>query len=137
MKTIREIIKGRKLVTVPQDTSILEVVRAMTKHKVGAMIISDDQKKVIGIFTERDLMKRVVAEEVDTKQTPISAVMTRKLISVSINESVPYCLRKMKEKKFRHMLIVEGRHVVGIVSQRDLIDVELTAKTKALLSIDA
>ncbi|MEW6735464.1 MAG: CBS domain-containing protein [Acidobacteriota bacterium] len=137
MRTVRELIEGRKLYTVTEDTSILEVVRIMTKRKFGAMPITDASGRVIGIFTERDLMKRVVAAELDTKNTPVSKVMTRKLFTASLDESPMNCLRKMKERKFRHLLIAKGGKVVGIVSQRDLIEVELTTKTKALLSIDA
>jgi len=137
MKTIREIIEGRRLVTVREEKPILDVVRVMVKHKIGAMPITNASGRVIGIFTERDLMRRVVAVELDPKKTLVSQVMTRKLFTVSSNETPAYCLKKMKERKFRHLLIAERGLVVGIVSQRDLIENELTAKTKALLSIDA
>src|SRR5437868_13838581 len=130
MRAIREIIGGRKLITVVQDKSILEVVRIMTKHKIGAVPVTNVGGRVIGIFTERDLMRRVVAAELDPKKTLVSQVMTSKLFAVSADESPNYCLRKMKDKKFRHLLIVDAGDVVGIVSQRDLIEIELTTKTK-------
>ena len=137
MRTIREIIEERKLVAVREDKAILDAVRLMVKHKIGAMPVTDDSGRVIGIFTERDLMKRVVAAELDPKTTLISQVMTKKLFMVASNETPARCLRMMKERKFRHLLIAEKGQVVGIVSQRDLIEIELTVKTKALLSVDA
>ncbi|KAF0209928.1 MAG: putative signal-transduction protein, partial [bacterium] len=82
------------------------------------------------------LLKRVVATELDIKETKVSQVMTRKLVIASADETPMYCLRKMKEKKFRHMLIAEGKKIIGIVSQRDLTEVDLERKTKALRSID-
>jgi CBS domain-containing protein len=109
----------------------------MTTRKIGAVPIVNKEKRVIGIFTARDLMKRVVAAELDTKNTPISQVMTKKLFTADADDSPMYCLRKMKEKNFRHMLITDGGKIIGIVSQRDLIEVDLKAKTRALLSIDA
>jgi CBS domain-containing protein len=109
----------------------------MTKYKIGAVPVTNAAGRVIGIFTERDLLKRVVAAELDTRKTLVSEVMTRKLSTASADETPNYCLRKMKEKKFRHLLIVDKGKVVGIVSQRDLIEIELTVKTRALLSVDA
>jgi CBS domain-containing protein len=137
MRTVREIIEGRKLITVMENKSILEVVRVMSKNKIGAVPVTNSEKRVIGIFTERDLMRRVVAAELDTKNTPVSEVMTRKLYTASSDQTPNYCLRKMKERKFRHLLIADRGQVVGIVSQRDLIEIELTTKTKALLAVDA
>jgi CBS domain-containing protein len=137
MRSVREIIEGRKLITMPQDKTILEVARVMTKHKIGAVPVTNPAGRVIGIFTERDLLKRVVAAELDPKKTLLSEVMTRKLYTASSDESPNYCLRKMKERKFRHLLIADRGQVVGIVSQRDLIEIELTVKTRALLSVDA
>jgi len=137
MRTIREIIGGRKLITVTEEKTILQVVRIMTKYKIGAVPVTNAAGRVIGIFTERDLMRRVVAAELDVRKTIVSEVMTSKLFAVSADETPYQCLRKMKEKGFRHLLISDKGQVVGIVSQRDMIEIELTTKTKALLSIDA
>jgi CBS domain-containing protein len=137
MKSIRELIEGRKLYTVKEDTSILEVARLMVRRKIGALPVIDKKGKIIGIFTERDLLKRVVAAELSIKDTLVSQVMTKKLITASSDETPMYCLRKMKEKNFRHILVVEDKEIIGIVSQRDLIEVDLARKTKVLRSIDA
>ncbi|MCS6885081.1 MAG: CBS domain-containing protein [Acidobacteriota bacterium] len=136
MKTLRQIISGRQLITVHLSTSILDAVRVMARHRIGAVPVVDDSGQVVGIFTERDLMVRVVAVEMDLK-TPISEVMTAKLIKASIDDSPAQCLRKMKEKRIRHLLVVEKRKIVGIVSQRDLIESELKEKTRDLQAIDA
>ncbi len=136
MRSICELIEGRKLHTIRETASILEAARLMVKHKIGALPVTNQEGNIIGIFTERDLLKRVVAAELDIKETKISQVMTRKLVIASADETPMYCLRKMKEKKFRHMLIAEGKKIIGIVSQRDLTQVDLERKTKALRSID-
>jgi CBS domain-containing protein len=137
MKSIREIVESRKLITVPEDTSVLDVVRLMMKRKIGAVPVINAKGKVAGIFTERDLLKRVVATELDTRKTLIKQVMTKKLVTADADETPMYCLRKMKEKNFRHMLIAEDREIIGIVSQRDLIEVDLSNKAKALRFFDA
>jgi CBS domain-containing protein len=122
---------------VPESATILDVARLMMKKKIGAVPVVNSSGRIVGIFTERDLLKRVVAAELDTRKTVVSAVMTRKLVTANADDSPNYCLRKMKEKNFRHMLIAEGKDIIGIVSQRDLIEVDLYTKTRALLSIDA
>ena len=137
IRAVREIIEGRKLITMPQDKTILEVAKLMTKYKIGAVPVTNAAGRVVGIFTERDLLKRVVAAELDARKTLLSEVMTRKLYTASSDETPAYCLRKMKERKFRHLLIADRGEIIGIVSQRDLIEIELTVKTKALLSVDA
>ncbi|MBI4851636.1 MAG: CBS domain-containing protein [Acidobacteria bacterium] len=136
MRSIRELIEGRKLFTIKETSNILDAARLMVKRKIGALPVTNQQGNIIGIFTERDLLKRVVASELDVKNTLVSQVMTTKLVMASADETPMYCLRKMKEKKFRHMLIAEGKQIIGIVSQRDLIEVDLERKTNALRSID-
>lgn len=137
MRLIRDLIEGHKLYTVTEDMTILDVARFMVKKKIGAVPVTNDKGRVIGIFTERDLLKRVVAAGLDPATTIISEVMTRKLYTANADASPVYCLRIMKERGFRHLLIVDGQDVVGIVSQRALIEIELSRKTKALQSIDA
>jgi len=137
MRSIGDLIVGRKLYTVAETANILTVVQLMVKRKVGALPITDKIGQIIGIFTERDLLKRVVAAELDIKQTLVSQVMTRKLITANVDETSTYCLRKMKGKKIRHILVAKEGKIVGIISQRDLIEVDLAEKRKALQSIDA
>jgi CBS domain-containing protein len=136
MRSIRELIEGRKLYTLIETASVLDAARLMVKRKIGAVPITNEKGKVIGIFTERDLLKRVVAAELNIKETKVSEVMTIKLVTASADETPMYCLRKMKQKKFRHMLIAESKQIIGIVSQRDLIEVDLERKTNVLRSID-
>lgn len=137
MRFVGELIEGRKLYTIRETASILDAAKLMVKRKIGALPVVDLEENITGIFTERDLLKRVVAAELNIKETLVSQVMTRKLVCASADETPIYCLRKMKEKNFRHMLIMEGKKIIGIVSQRDLIEADLTKKTNALRAIDA
>lgn len=135
-RSLGQIIAGRTLITVHLDTTILEAVRTMARYRIGAVPVADTEGRIVGIFTERDLLLRVVAVEMDLK-TPVSEVMTSRLIKVAADETPASCLRKMKQKQIRHMLVVEKRKIVGIVSQRDLIEIELKEKTRALQAVDA
>lgn len=135
-KSLRQIIAGRTLITVHMETSILDAVRTMARYRIGAVPIVNTEGRVVGIFTERDLLMRVVAVEMDLK-TPVLDVMTRKLVKIDIDETPSSCLRKMKQKQIRHILVVEKRQIVAIVSQRDLIEIELKEKTRALQAVDA
>jgi len=137
MRSIGDLIVGRKLYTIVETASILTVVQLMVKRKVGALPVTNKAGQIIGIFTERDLLKRVVAAELDIKQTLVNQVMTRKLITADVDETSTYCLRKMKEQKIRDILVAKGGEIIGIISQRYLIEVDLAEKRKALQSIDA
>jgi CBS domain-containing protein len=135
--TLATIIKNRRLITVADTVTVLEAARLMVKSKVGAVPIRNGEGRIIGIFTERDLLKRVVAANLDPKTTAITLVMTRRLITVPEDVTPTYCLRRMKEKKFRHMLIANETDIIGIVSQRELIEYDLQNKTSALQAVDA
>jgi CBS domain-containing protein len=135
--TVGTIIKNRRLITVADTVTVVEAARVMVKSKVGAVPIRNQNGRIIGIFTERDLLKRVVAADLDPKITPITIVMTRRLVTVPEDVTPTYCLRRMQEKKFRHMLIANEMEIIGIVSQRELIEYDLRNKTSALQALDA
>ena len=137
MRSIGEIITGRKLFTISGEASILDAVNLMVKRKIGALPVVNLDNRIVGIFTERDLLKRVVAAQLDIKTTKVAEVMTGKLVTASTEATPISCLKKMKEKNFRHLLVTRERNIVGIVSQRDLIEIDLEKKNRALQAIDA
>jgi CBS domain-containing protein len=103
------------------EMTVAEVVRVMTDAEVGAIAIMDD-RKLAGIFTERDLLKRVVARRLDPSKTPITEVMTRSIVGVPDSTTVASAAAVMRSHRMRHLVIVdEAGDYLGMVAQRHLL----------------
>jgi CBS domain-containing protein len=123
-RPIGEILKtknGPSLVTVPPTATVFEAVALMDEKRTGSVLVREAGKPVAGIFTERDLMRRVVRLGRDPKATPMRDVMTPEVRSVPFDESTLEVLRIMVEYGYRHMLVMETpTQPWGVVSIRDL-----------------
>ncbi len=100
-------------------TSVVDCVKQMNEHKIGAMLVIDDGK-LVGIFTERDCLTKVVGAWQDPKTTPVGQVMTRDPLCVSPSTSLEEAMNIITSERFRHLPVVEGDKVLGIVSSGDL-----------------
>ena len=120
MKTLRELIKDRKLYSVESNRSVLEAARYMMEHNVGALPVLRNGD-LAGILSERDIMNRVVAVGRTPGTTAVSEVMTANPRAVHADESIEECLFIMREFGFRHLPIVEGKELKGLVSLRDVL----------------
>src|ERR1700758_2291852 len=120
MKTLRELIKDRRLYSVESNRSVLEAARYMMEHNIGALPVLRNGQ-LAGILSERDVMNRVVAVGRTPGTTAVSEVMTANPRAVSADESVDECLFIMQEFGFRHLPIVDGKDLKGLVSLRDIL----------------
>jgi len=120
MATLRELVKDRKVYSIDAARTVLEAARFMMEHNVGALPVLRDGE-LVGIFSERDIMNRVVAVGRTPGHTAVSEVMTANPRAVSADESVEECLFIMQEFGFRHLPIVDGRELKGLVSLRDIL----------------
>lgn len=120
MKTLRELIQDRKVYSVEATRTVLEAARFMMEHNVGAVPVLRNGE-LTGILSERDIMNRVVAVGRTPGTTAVSEVMTANPRAVAADETIEECLFIMREFGFRHLPIVEGREVKGLVSLRDVL----------------
>lgn len=120
MMTLRDLVKDRKLYSIEANRSVLEAARYMMEHNVGAVPVLRNGE-LVGIVSERDIMNRVVAVGRTPGTTTISEVMTANPRAVPAEESLEECLFIMREFGFRHLPIVEGKHLLGLVSLRDVL----------------
>jgi CBS domain-containing protein len=120
MATIRELVKDRRVYSVDAASTVLEAARFMMEHNIGAVPVLRNGE-LAGIFSERDVMNRVVAVGRTPGHTAVSEVMTSNPRSVQIDETVEECLFIMQEFGFRHLPIVEGKQLRGLVSLRDIV----------------
>src|SRR5580704_4837540 len=120
MKTIRDLVKDRKLYSVEATRTVLEAARFMMEHNIGALPVLRNGE-LAGILSERDIMNRVVAVGRTPGTTAVSEVMTANPRAVSLDETIEECLFIMHEFGFRHLPIVEGKELRGLVSLRDVV----------------
>jgi CBS domain-containing protein len=120
MTTLRDLLKDRKTYSVEATRSVLEAARFMMEHNVGALPVLRNGE-LVGIISERDIMNRVVAVGRTPGTTAVSEVMTANPRAVRADESVEECLFIMHEFGFRHLPIVDGRELKGLVSLRDIL----------------
>jgi CBS domain-containing protein len=121
---IRSVMKRKKVLIAAPETTVSKASKRMAKRKVSAVMVVENGV-LVGIFTERDAVHRVIAEERDPHSTRLAEVMTRQPIIVAPCESFGYAQLLMHEHGFRHIPVVEHGRPVGIVSARNALDPEL------------
>ena len=120
MSPIYDLVKDRKVCSIEADSSVLEAARYMMEQRIGALPVLRNGE-LVGIFSERDIMNRVVAVGRLPGSTKVSEVMTANPKAVGIDETVENCMYLMREFGFRHLPILDGKELKGLVSSRDLL----------------
>jgi CBS domain-containing protein len=122
--TVAELVKDRRadeLYTMPASAQVTEAVALMARHEIGALLVMTEDDLVAGLFSERDLLVRVVAAGRDPQTTPLSMVMTADVKFVTPDTPTEAALALMHLHRFRHLLVIDGPRVHGLVSMRDLV----------------
>lgn len=127
MIQVRELVKRRPVVTVEKSATVLAAVEVMARDNVGALAVMDGGL-LVGVFSERDVINRVVAKQFEPGRTSVGSVMTRNIVIAHADDTIDTCLRKMKKANCRHLPVVEGDILVGMLSLRDLLQVEVNEK---------
>ena len=124
---ICDLIKDQETYKVELADTVIETVRAMVERNIGAVPVLHNGK-LVGIFSERDLMRRVVAEGRDPRGTCMAEVMTDDPLSVSTTEEVENCMALMRRHGFRHLPVCHEGQLIGMVSLRDILLHDLSEK---------
>ena len=124
MKTIREIMRPSFLYLVHKTSSVSEAVHAMAEHNVGIVAVVDGDS-LVGVFSERDVVRRVVDRGLDAAQTTVEQVMTTDLVLGDVNEDCQVAMMKMDRANIRHLPIVSDGRIVSMLSIRDLMRAEI------------
>jgi CBS domain-containing protein len=138
MKTAMDIIKAKKsvIVCVPRGTTLFDVLKTMNQHKVGAILITHNEK-VVGIWTERDLMRNVLDPSFDIRTARIEDYMTSDLIYASHRATVYELMDKFLGLRIRHLLIEQDGEHVGIISGGDVMKAAIQEKDDELKQLHA
>ncbi len=123
-QSIKSLMEPEKFLTAPPDTTVSQAARLMAGRSTGAVLVVDDSG-LVGIFTERDVVFRVIAQGLDPATTRLHAVMTRSPLTLNPERTYGHALLLMQENGFRHVPVVENGHPIGIISSRNAMDPEL------------
>jgi CBS domain-containing protein len=134
MPRVGDLLTGRDVLTLDIAQSALDAARAMTAHRVGAMLVTSGGE-LAGIFTERDLMTRVVVAGLDPARTRLADVMTRDVFTAGPQDRVADMRREVQTRHIRHLPVVDGARIVGMLSLRDILRADLAQKTSEVESI--
>lgn len=111
--------KGAVIHSVTIDATVADAVKKMNDERIGAVMVMDGDK-LAGIFTERDVLTKVVGQEGNPRETPVSGVMTRNIVVLKGTTSVEEAMRIVTERRFRHLPVMEEGKLIGLVSSGDL-----------------
>jgi CBS domain-containing protein len=134
-KTVGQIVRGRPVYVVQEDDSVLDAVRYMTEYQIGAVPVLAEGD-VVGIFSERDMMTRVVVQRLDPASTMVGEVMTRKLAVAGEDDTYKGALAIMEQLHVRHLPVMAGKRLAGCVSIRELREAEVESKEAEIEFLD-
>jgi CBS domain-containing protein len=136
MRSIKAILGERQTFTIERDASVASAAVLMTARQIGAVPVVD-AGRLVGIFSERDLLTRVVAASRDPKTTTVGDVMSSHLIVADAREDYEACLARMQQSHVRHLIILEDGALAGIASMRDLLAADIDEKAEAITLLNA
>ena len=130
MKTVKEILltKGNEVLTIGQEQTVYDALVKMAEADVGALVVLDDRQAPIGILSERDYARKVILKGVSSLNTQVGAIMTDKVCYVAPKQSVEECMALMTERRCRHLPVMDGQQLVGLVSIGDLVKSSISEK---------
>jgi CBS domain-containing protein len=124
MRKLREIMRPGFLFVVQRDATVREAVQVMADDNVGIVLVLEGEQ-LVGVFSERDVVRRVVDRGLDPDRTPVGDVMTTQIVVGDPDEDYQSAMRKMDQANIRHLLVVKGPEMLSMISIRDLVRVDM------------
>ena len=123
MKPVLELFKKRSptMYQVTPSVTVFEALQVLAQYEVGAILVMD-QGKLVGVVSERDYSRKVALQGRNSKETLVADIMTREVITVTPQTRTRDCMTLMSQKKIRHLPVVDGQKVLGMISIRDIMD---------------
>ena len=123
MKPVIELLKKRdaSVYQVAPDVMVFDGLKLLAEYEVGAMVVMD-KGRLVGVLSERDYTRKVALQGRNSRETPIADIMTRDVITVTPQTGTKVCMALMSQKKIRHLPVVDGAQVLGMISIRDIMD---------------
>lgn len=113
--------KGSNVVMVTPETLVSDVVRTLAEKRIGAVVVDDRDGGVAGIMTERDVVRALASHGCEALEKPVSAFMTREVVTAGLDDTTEEIMGRMTRGKFRHVPIMDGDHLAGMISIGDVV----------------
>lgn len=122
MRTVRQLLEAKapEVFSIGPDAPVLDAVRLMAEKHIGALLVMEAER-LVGILSERDYARKVVLQGRSSRDTPVRDIMTSDVVTVRPNETSDHCMQVVTERRVRHLPVLDGDRVVGVVSIGDLV----------------
>ena len=134
MNTVKQLLEGKttRLLSISPDASVFEALQLMAAKDVGALVVLEGER-LAGIFSERDYARKVVLVGKFSKETAVREIMTAKVLCVRPEQTVDQCMALMTEHRIRHLPVLDGSKVIGVISIGDVVK-ELLSEQQVIIS---
>ena len=138
MATARHLLDGknRAIFSIGPDEPVLEAIRLMAEHHIGALLVMKGDE-LVGIVSERDYARKVILKGRSSADTPVAQIMSSPVVTVSMGHSVQECMQLMTARRIRHLPVVEGRKVVGMISIGDLVKAVMEEQQQTIEQLES
>lgn len=135
--TINEILhhKGTAVWTIPPDVTVFEAIQKMADKNVGALLVTDNEK-LVGIVSERDYTRKVALKGKSSKELKVREILSERIVHAAPTQSVEECMRLMTEHRVRHLPVMDGEKIMGIVSIGDLVNWIISAQSTTIRQLE-
>jgi CBS domain-containing protein len=137
MKLVKHLLdsKGREVISIVQEASVYDAIKLMAEHGVGSLLVMDgDELK--GIVTERDYARKVIIKGRSSESTQVGEIMTKDLVTTTSAQTVNECMTMMSERRIRHLPVMSGKAVVGLISIGDLVQAIISDQQKEIEQLE-
>jgi CBS domain-containing protein len=122
MRTVRHLLEAKapEVFAIGPDAPVLDAIKLMADKRIGALLVMESGR-LVGVVSERDYARKVVLQGRSSKDTPVRDIMTAQVVSVGLQHSVDHCMQVVTERRIRHLPVLDGDAVLGVVSIGDLV----------------
>jgi CBS domain-containing protein len=138
MTTVRQLLdrKGGRVFSIAPEARVLEALRIMAEHGIGALVVLDGER-LAGVMSERDYARKVTLQGKSSSDTPVRDIMTERVVTVSPAQTVADCMAVMTEKHIRHLPVVDGGKVIGVLSIGDLVKAVIAEQADTIRALES
>lgn len=139
MITVRQLLQAKshsETWSIRPDASVFDALKKMAEANVGAIMVTNDEGSMVGIFTERDYARKIVLQGKTSLDTPLKEIMTRETVTIHPDQTLDECMQLMTQWHIRHLPVMEDGRLIGMISMRDVVETIINLKEETIHSLE-